>query len=282
MRLVRARKDEIPEQQHWDIDAVGEIERARIIEWIKEEARKNLRQPNASRDSALQAASVVNEEVAGFFAGLEEHQIVDPDLVTRAANGELRQAAPSLGWVRTSNFFRWLLMVAEVAVFAGLWLFGGNHPAVIIPGLLLAVGGWSLGWGVGQKLQLTSSDEARRQQPRLLEFAAIGAGIAAIGGVTYMRAKLGGEEAMNLAIVTLVLALLISLFEAAYEYSSDKYERLRDEMYRAQASMATKRHRSDAETEFWASRYKDEVNRVVGGYTDVEGKARERWKTGHA
>lgn len=85
-----------------------------------------------------------------------------------------------------------------------------------------------------------------------------------------MRASFGGEGAVNVILVTIAIALLIAIFEAAYQYSSEKYSRTWDKMYMAQVWIATARNEKVQESGFWREKYEDEVRRLEFSIKGIE------------
>jgi len=259
MALERATKSDIPKSRRWHRDAVFEVERARVVNFIAAAARENLRKPEPTKEKAAASAPVLVAEIGGLMA--PSHDIRDPDIIKSVSNGVYERAAPSLTSIW---FFRFLTVVAatvEIGIFAAQWLSGDAHPAVLILGTMLALSGYLIGLGIGRMSRRRDLDE--EQEGQTLNKVFIVTGLIGIALSVYIRVAGSPDGAVLAIALTVLVALLVAVFEALYEYTSHRYQSLWQKQYQGQQWIAEKHHLGDMNRGFWKLKYLECVGDIA-------------------
>jgi hypothetical protein len=161
---------------------------------------------------------------------------------------------------------KWLAFSAELVLFIAFWLMDFGSAVLIVIGGLLALSGYLMGYGLG--VLLVEHDE-QRSVLNFRGWLSFGVGLAGTILLSWVRAS-GDLEFSAVAIVfPLVLASLISMFEAIERWSIARYSRLRNEMFRAQAWYSGKQHRMRAKDNLWSDIYSTEVKTLAGKLDDA-------------
>ena len=258
-QLQRVAADEVPPARHWHLRAVFEMEKERIEDWLRANVIQNLSPRNSTVKSALQAGEALPESIEGSM-GLEHQEIRHADLKKKAENRVLEKNSPGRGWLRSLGVLKWLFMLAEFSLFVVQWLMGISNAAVILLGAVLAFAAFLVGWGLGM-IGLDPQQGGGTKNPRI--WAAILGGSVGVLGVAVLRSSGGGEGVWVVVGFTLVLALLIVLFEALHVHGKATYEENRRQFFQVQQWLAKDQHVRDFESGLWWKTYERFVTEVA-------------------
>ncbi len=258
-QLRRAAASEVPPQRHWHLRAVFEIEKERIERWLRSAAVQNLGAEGSTSETALDTGKTLPDTLKGYM-GIEQRERRDPTVKARAESQELEKSTPTRTWLRSLGVLKWLFMLAEISLFVLQWLVGVSSPIVIIHGLVLSFAAFLVGWGLGM-IGLDPELGGGRKNPRI--WAAIAGGVVGILGVVALRSSSGGEGVWVVVVFTLVLALLIVLFEALHVHGKTVYADNQRQMFQAQQWVAKDQHTRDYESGLWWKSYERFVDEIA-------------------
>jgi hypothetical protein len=243
---VRA-ETEVPSAKHFDIQAIFDEEQTRLTRWLDAQASEAVRSPNPTRERASMDAETFIDQIHDRFADTDEN--LNRELLIFASDGSLARHVPNRSVVTAYRVLKWISLLAELALGVGVFLVADGTPVLILVAGMLAGAGWLAGKGVGtlfeRRLATTLPREIGHPQPPSLwgGLAMTMIGYAVVLGLSYLRAMGDDRDGMVYVIgFTVLLALLISIFEALHSFTDCKYEFLRAQMALAQRWYANQRH----------------------------------------
>jgi hypothetical protein len=249
---VRA-EAEIPATKHFDLQAVFDEEQTRLNRWLEAQASEVVRSPNPTTARASEDGEIFVQQIHDRFAPSNDNY--NRELLIYASDGSLLRHAPNRSAVFAYQLLKWIALLAEMALGLGVWLVADGTPVLILVAGMLAGAGWLAGKGVGslfeRRLAATLPRElGHPQAPSLWSGAAMATiGYGVVLGLSYLRAMGDDREGMIYVIgFTVLLALLISIFEALHSFISYKYEFLRRQMGLAQRWYANQHHAKALQT----------------------------------
>lgn len=239
--------NEVPAAKHFVLHAIFDEEHKRVVRWLEAEANEAVRRPDASDDTANAHGRVLLERIRNSYGNLNID--VNRELLARAMDGTLKQHVPNRSLVLTYNGLKWIALTGEILVGLGIWFMGEGTPVLILVATMLALAGWLAGNGVGGLLSrrlgahLPPSLGTPPTLPPYSDIIKVVVGFGTIIGLSYLRA-VGeeGEGAITVIGFTVLLALLVAMFEALHGFTSNKYEFLRGQMAVAQRVYAINKH----------------------------------------
>jgi hypothetical protein len=261
--LKRVAPGDVPRNKVWELSAVWELEVGHVVEWLKRRANANLGRLQ-SAEAALKAGDGLSEEVKALFGA--EAPAVDPDTLDKAAKGELGREAPSASLITTSRILKWTAFCSETLLFIILQVMGFGNPILILMGVLLALSGYTAGYGVGSILS-KYEDGHGLKNPKGWLFTIFGAAGAVT--ISWLRSQGAEEGRVAAVLIPVILVAAIALFEALDLTLSHKYDFLRDQMYKAQIWYAIEQHRKNFDNDLWKTIYEREVQGFAGRKDDA-------------
>lgn len=260
--LRRVAPGDVPRSRIWEISAVWEIEMGGIAEWLRLKANGNLGRARTIA-GAIKAGDGLSEEVMARFGA--EAPAVDPDILDKAARGELGREAPSAKLIAAAGILKWTAFLSEIFLFLVLWIMGFGNPILVLMGMLLALSGYATGYGVGAILVTHESNGGFKNLKGWL-FTLFGLA----GGTTlaWLRSRGAEEGQLAAVLIPMILVLAIALFEALHMTLSHKYNFLRDQMYKAQVWFAIEQQKKNSDSGLWRTIYEREVQ-TFAKRTDV-------------
>ncbi|HVT61809.1 MAG TPA: hypothetical protein VHR45_25855 [Thermoanaerobaculia bacterium] len=233
-----------------------------IAEWLRLKANGNLGRARTIA-GAIKAGDGLSEEVMARFGA--EAPAVDPDILDKAARGELGREAPSAKLIAAAGILKWTAFLSEIFLFLVLWIMGFGNPILVLMGMLLALSGYATGYGVGAILVTHESNGGFKNLKGWL-FTLFGLA----GGTTlaWLRSRGAEEGQLAAVLIPMILVLAIALFEALHMTLSHKYNFLRDQMYKAQVWFAIEQQKKNSDSGLWRTIYEREVQ-TFAKRTDV-------------
>ncbi len=249
-------------ESRWNLQAVWAKEKDDINKFIERQANLNM---GRLRDKA-KAKEFAGDVWTKIQQAFPFDDAIDPELLQLAKDGRLRAAAGSSTMITLFGIFRFFAMGLEVAVFAFMWIFGESSPVVIVQGVLLALSAYSLGWGLGEFFISLGRKDPHDVHPAWRTAAALIFGVVGVGVIIAVRVRYQEEEgAFAVVAISLILALVIALFEALYRSMSHNYDRWRHDEFRAQVMFSNEQHNSNEHTggATWKKVYEDRVELIA-------------------
>jgi len=235
--LRRASIVEILPVARWRLNAVWELERSRIEEFLEDEASAAYARSPNDVGTAKGAAPAAWQQIASTFPA----QRIDVDLLARAKRGSVDREAGSWNFLMVLRIILATSMGLEVATFTARWAYGDAYMSVAVLGLLLAAAAWFWGWGLHKlNASLALARPTGRALARALSALAIAS--ALIAGIMGIWAKSLNDGPWWLVTFTMFITLQISLLEVIYENRAARYLFNLREMFRAQVQFANEQH----------------------------------------
>src|SRR5688500_9652070 len=135
--VARVRMSDIPLPARWSIDAVWEIEKKRIDDFISAQSE------TCSESDAALVANATWKEIRDSFP--LHSSSFEPALRVAAELAEMERSAGSRFWILALRFAIAILIFAEMTVFGFVWAAGRAYAVVVVQGLFLGAGAWLLG-----------------------------------------------------------------------------------------------------------------------------------------
>jgi hypothetical protein len=225
--LERATRDHVPsDADEWDLHLYFNIEKEVIDRHLREVARANWREFNDLQKTLGAGTELVAEIGARYDKSGEIH---DERIYEEAARGNLKRQSPSVGTIMTWQVAFWIAVLAETAVMLVQQAVTGDfNPFIIVLALLLALGGFLQGQGIGSLFVKGWMEETKRAQlgdqsgAHWLQFSIGSALILLVSGV---RGS-GADEPAQFALIFLV-TLLFGEAVAICEALKVKYKAMR-------------------------------------------------------
>jgi hypothetical protein len=259
MLLKRAQIGDIPSSDRWNIGAAWELEKQRIEEFVDDEANIAYGRFPDNVESAKALAPDVWHKIVNAYPIDSQ---LDANLLSDVKLGLPEKLAGSKALLVTVRVLLALAMGVEVAIFVAMWAVGEASWPVIVQGAVLAIGSWSLGWGL-YNLTIALDQREKTRGSRVLTLSALIFGALSIAVVTAMRAQLTQEQSFAIVAITLTLALLIALMETLSESMGHRYGIHHRDMFRAQQQYANSQHNAHHKTggQKWIDQFKYAVDR---------------------
>ncbi len=258
-------ENDLPPERHFEIHAVFSEEQKRLGDWLESEASDALGAPSATEESAyVRAEKLVSQIREGYCT---KHDL-NPRLLVAAQDGTLQTYVPARSAIATYGVLRFIAMGLEVSLAVLVWMMGQAQPVFIAVTVILALGGYLLGSGVGGiferrwKASLPPAMGVPTKEAGLgFDLAkAIGGGVIVVG-ISYLRSiDEEGSAVIFVVGVPLLLALLITLFESLHHLLKGKYLFLKERMSRAQRWYAIENHGRALET--YRAQYVSKVKEI--------------------
>lgn len=274
----------LPVDSHWAIEAVYEREYQLVVAWLRDQAARALQKRNATVEQALKADPV--RQVRDMYG--REPQTIDQKLLSDAEAGLLARKAPGRSSIKAYRLASFVSMFAEVGVGILTWLVGGSL-IYILTAILLALGGFLIGQGVAglllrQWVRREAGDLQVKQGAPVAETMKIGIGSAIVLGLSYLRTGGGGEDgALAAAVITFLLAMAVTAFEAMYVFTWERYRIIQADMFKCQKWYATRQFAElCAEGGSFQELYRTEVTQIAEGSERALSRRRPQSSSGGA
>ena len=223
----RATRDHVPsDTDEWDLHLFFNLEKEVIDRHLREVARAKWREFNDVKKAIDGGADLVSE-IRGKYD--QSGEIHDERIYDDAARGNLKRQSPTLGTIMTWQVAFWLAVLAETTVMLVQQALSGDfNPFIIVLALLLALGGFLQGQGIGNLFVRGWQEDTKRAQrgdrtgAHWLQF---GIGSALILLVSGVRGS-GADEVAQFALIFLV-TLLFGEAVAICEALKVKYKAMR-------------------------------------------------------
>ncbi len=242
----RASRNHFPtDADEWDLHLKYNLEKAAIDKYLVEIAGANWRQFKEVKKAIAQGQQLTKDIIDKYTPS---DLIPDTRIYEDAARGALRRECPTLRAIYTMMFAFWLSVVMETTVMVIQQAFTGDfNPFIIVLAILLALGGFLQGQGLGHYLVKRWKEDTNRPQKgegamvAALEF---GIGTALILLISVVRGLSSFEPVMMVLVFT--VTLLFGEAVAVCEAVKERYKGMRDtllaEMEDAQTWQANKSH----------------------------------------
>jgi hypothetical protein len=243
----RATRRNIPRgEDEWDLSIFFRLEQQAIERYLGQMAQKNWQQ--LGREGALRASDQLMDAIQATYAPKDE--VLNPKIYADAQNGHLKRQAPSVKAIVGMRVAFWIAVLAETTVMlVQQALTGDFNPFIVVLAILLALGGYLQGRGLGEYLaKRWAEDTGRLPKPdvRLApQWLQLGIGTALILLIAVVRGA-GAFEPVQFALVffvTLLLGEAVAVFEALQVRHRSVRDALLVEMEQAQRWQANISHR---------------------------------------
>lgn len=240
----------------WNLSLKYTLERAEIIKEIQQEAgRQWVKLKNES--AVIEQGRALLHTIDGIYAptGLRP----DQRIYDEAKSGKLKQQSPSQKTITTMKIAFWIALIAECTVMLIQQAVTGDfNPFIIVLAVLLGLGGFLQGLGLGNLLFKRWLDETIREGESLGQYwLLIGIGTALILLISGIRG-ISGTSPLLIAVVffiTLFFGEAVAVCEALAVKFTAQRRRLLQEMEQSQHWEANERHRQDLAKQIYATEY---------------------------
>lgn len=234
-----------PGDDEWDIYLFFNIEKEVIDQELVTQASKQWRQLKSESAAVSQVDTLVKDITSAYDKDCDE---VDSQIYKAAVRGDLKKQSPKNNSIFTMKVAFWIALIAEVTVMLVQQLFTGDfNPFIIVLAVLLGLGGFMQGLGIGKLLD----NNWRKDTKRPLSgdssgtiWLLIGIGSALILLISAVRSA-GGSSPLQFALVFLVTLLFgeaVAICEALKVKYSSMRNVLLEEMEQAQRWQAHMSH----------------------------------------
>lgn len=232
----------------WDISLMYSLERDTIVKKIREEAAAEWQRSKPNVAAAIEQGAKVINAIKGKYTRTDRHA-PDHKIFGDAKSGELKRQSPSPTTITTMKVAFWIALLAEGTVMLVQQAVTGDfNPFIVVLAVLLGLGGFFQGWGLGNLFFKRWLDETRRKGESLGQYwLMIGVGTALILLISGIRGA-SGTSPMLFALVFLVTLFFgeaVAVCEALAVKFAAQRRRLLMEMAQSQHWEATERHGGD-------------------------------------